>query len=111
MRRHSSTAACGISPGRTARSSVDSSIAATITPSLSNAQAASLSKPPKPRITIVLFRFLFDFRPSVLERHGPVEHHPTSGGVLVHAKISKPLELVACERARAVHGRLNLGGR
>src|SRR5262249_30284789 len=83
------------------RTSLDSSTAATSSPSRRMAAAASPSSPPIPRITMTgsssfrLASAFFDLRPGILQGHGPVEYERARLGIGIDAEVSEPLELVA----------------
>src|SRR5258706_10950509 len=95
-------------PGRIPRVILDSSTAASSTPSFKSAQAPSPSNPPKPRITMASFRFLLDFGPGIAQRHGAVEHQLMRSGIAIHAEVAEPLELITAAGCRAGQARLQL---
>src|SRR5713101_102013 len=108
-RRHSVTAACGMPAGPIPRVIFTSSMAAWTSPFLRTTHAASLRRPPRPRITIsfrLLFSLFFYFRPSIAQRDSSVEYHFLRGCIRIHAEIAQPLELVAAARRRAAETRL-----
>ena len=64
-----------------------------------------------PLSLLPLFLLLLNFRPSVPQRHCPIEHELAVGGIGIDAEIPEPFKLVTCPGFGTLEAWLDLRGR